>query len=84
MIKEFLIYTIFIAIIFTAVNLHYLFSKNSIDKDSLRVAKVSYITEPSLSVSGFENRFLYLDKNFDNSIYPDMLNIDTIGFVYER
>ncbi len=83
-VKEFLIYTIFIIILFTAVNLHYFFSKNSINRDSLTVAKVTKITEPSLSVSSFENRFLYLDKSFDNNVYPDMMSINKAGFVYEK
>ncbi len=84
MIKEFLTYAIFLTVLLLGVSGHYIFSKKDINSQTQKIAQLTKIVEPSLGVSALENRFLTLDKNLDNTIYPDMPTIDTIGFVYEK
>lgn len=84
MIKEFLAYTTFITILLLTVSGHYLYVKSGIDSQSQKIAQLTKIVEPALGVSGLENRSLALDKSLDSSVYPDMLSIDRVGFVYAK
>jgi len=63
---------------------HYIFSKRDINSQAQKIVQLTKIVEPSLGVSALENRFLILNKNLDNTVYPDMSNIDTVGFVYAK
>ena len=63
---------------------HYIFSKRDINSQAQKIVQLTKIVEPSLGVSALENRFLILNKNLDNTVYSDMPNIDTVGFVYAK
>ena len=84
MIKEFLTYAIFLTVLLLVVSGHYIFSKRDISSQTQKIAQLTKIIEPSLGVSALEDRFIILDDNLDNTIYPDMPNIDRIGFVYAK
>jgi len=45
--------------------------------------KLTKIVEPSLNVSPYENRFLYLTKNY-NRVYPQFQEINTMEFAYAK
>lgn len=84
MIKEFLTYIAILTILLLGVSGHYFFNKSGIDLQTKKVAELSKIIEPAFGVTALENRLPHLDKSLDNSVYPDMPTIDTIGFVYEK
>ena len=75
MVKEFLTYAVFASILFAAINLHYILFKSSVNQDSLKISKLTTITEPSLNSLPLERRFLVLNSDSSNPIYPDMINI---------
>ena len=84
MIKEFLVYTTLITILLLVVSGHYIFNKSDIDSQTQKIAQLTKIVEPALGSSGLESRSLLLDKSLDSSVYPDMLSIDRVGFVYAK
>ena len=84
MIKEFLVYTALITILLLVVSGHYIFNKSDIDSQTQKIAQLTKIVEPALGSSGLESRSLLLDKSLDSSVYPDMLSIDRVGFVYAK
>ena len=84
MIKEFSVYALFLTILLLAVTGHYLFSQNGIDLESKKVAQLTKIVEPAFAVTALEKRLPHLDKSLDNSVYPDMIRIDRVGFVYAK
>ena len=84
MIKEFLTYALFLTFLLLAVSGHYMLNKSDINAQTEKIAKLTKIAEPAFGVSTLENRLPHLEKSLDNSIYPDMPTIDTIGFVYEK
>ena len=84
MIKEFLTYAIFLTVLLLVVSGHYIFSKRYINSQTQKIAQLTKIIEPSLGVSALEDRFIILNKNLDNTVYPDMPNIDRVGFVYAK
>jgi len=84
LVKEFLAYAIFTTILILAVGGHYLFNKNDINEQNLKIAQLTRITEPSFSVSSLESRLPHLDKSQESSVYPDMLTTDRLGFVYAK
>ncbi len=84
MIKEFLTYALVLTILLLAVSVHYLFSQNGIDLESKKVAQLTKIVEPAFAVTALENRLPHLDISLDNSVYPDMIRIDRVGFVYAK
>ena len=84
MIKEFLVYALFSTVLLLAVTGHYLFSQNGIDLESKKVAQLTKIVEPAFGVTALESRLPHLDKSLDNSVYPDMIRIDRVGFVYAK
>jgi len=84
LIKEFLAYAISLTVLLLLVSGHYIFSKRDINSQAQKIVQLTKIVEPSLGVSALENRFLILNKNLDNTVYPDMSNIDTVGFVYAK
>ena len=84
MIKEFLTYAIFLTVLLLAVSGHYMLNKSDINSQTEKIAKLTKITEPAFGVSTLENRLPHLDKSLDNSVYPDMITIDRVGFVYAK
>lgn len=84
MVREFLVYSMFLALIFVGVVGHYMFNRSDINSQTQKIAQLTSIVEPSLGVGALENRLLILDKSSDNSVYPDVLAINSAGFVYAK
>ncbi len=59
-------------------------NKSDINAQTKKIAQLTKIVEPAFGVSTLENRLPHLDKSLDNSVYPDMITIDRVGFVYAK
>ena len=83
--KEFFIYSLLLIALIASVLIHYFnFDRVKVNSSLQSLAKLTQIAEPSLQSGALEDRFLYLERNIDNTVYPDILNIDKSGFVYAK
>jgi len=83
--KEFFIYSLLLIVLIASVLMHYFsFDRVKVNSSLQSLAKLTQIAEPSLQSGALEDRFLYLQRNIDNTVYPDILNIDKSGFVYAK
>jgi len=83
--KEFFIYSLLLIALIASVLIHYFnFDRVKVNSSLQSLAKLTQIAEPSLQSGALEDRFLYLERNIDNRVYPDILNIDKSGFVYAK
>jgi len=83
--KEFFIYSLLLIALTTSVLMHYFsFDRAKANSSLQSLAKITQIAEPSLQSGALEDRFLYLERNIDSRVYPDILNIDKSGFVYAK
>ena len=83
--KEFFIYSFLLITLIAITLLHYFsFDRAKVNSSLQSLAKLTQIAEPSLQSGALEGRFLYLQRSINNTVYPDMLNVDKSGFVYAK
>ncbi len=85
MIKEYLGAVIFLMLLLGFVSLNYL----SVDKRERQKAvetllKITKFTEPSWSVIQLGQSIRFHNAQRENSVYPEMLKIDYLDYIYAR